>query len=89
MLGRLYLERYRRTQDVRDVDRSITEIREAIAALEALPSQIVEAEFRSRVMSTIESINSFIDARANIDAALQAKKRRIKRTRFTWATDNW
>ena len=77
MLGRLYLERYRRTQDVRDVDRSITEIREAIAALEALPSQIVEAEFRSRVMSTIESINSFIDARANIDAALQAKKRRI------------
>ncbi|MEM6696616.1 MAG: methyl-accepting chemotaxis protein, partial [Pseudomonadota bacterium] len=77
LLGRLYVERFRRTEDTSDKDRAMTELANARAALDVLMSELQNPERRALAGSAIEAVEAFQATAptmiATLDAAIEAR----------------
>ena len=73
MLGRYYLERYRRTEAQIDLDRSVSEMAEAMQQLEILRPELQNLRRRELAESTVENLRNFLLGKEKLTAAVTAE----------------
>ncbi|MFK7744247.1 MAG: methyl-accepting chemotaxis protein [Roseobacter sp.] len=74
MLGRYYLERFRRTEAASDLDRSISDMNAATKNLDILLPELQDPRRQELANLAIAEMNNFIDNKALLSASLAAQK---------------
>lgn len=73
MLGRYYLERFRRTEVSSDLDRSVSEMVNAMEQLEILLPELQNPERRTLAEAAVGEITNFIEKKTVLSAAMAAE----------------